>query len=179
MVGYDISANLIKKAEQEERESPLGIKYLKSDPENFQSTESFDCAVAVMVLPYSPDASYIKNFFASAYRNLRDGGKFVAVVFNPDFQDFDEQVGNRFFRRGSGNKVNFDFLDVNNNEVKINANLTQYSKNDYEKAVQDGGFSKFELKSLSPDEEGVKKLGGNFWDNLVKKQPYSLIVAEK
>ncbi len=179
VVGYDISPNLIAKAQKSEAEAPLGIKYQNVDPLRFRSAEPFDNAVAVMVLPYSPDSGYIKNFFWSAYNNLKAGGKFVSVIFNPEFRDFEEVVANRFFRKAGTQKVNFDFLDPKNKEVVWNAELAQFSKSDYEQGAKDGGFTSVEWKNLIPDEEGVKKFGEAFWQGAIESQPYALVVAER
>ncbi len=179
VVGYDISSNLIAKAQEKEKEKPLGIHYVKADPLGFRSAESFDNAVAVMVLPYSPDAEYIKNFFASAHTNLKAGGRFISVVFNPEFNGFGQVIANRFFRKAGEQKVDFDFLDPKNGEVKFNAKLAQFSKADYERSAKESGFPSLEWKNLIPNEEGVKKSGEAFWQKAVELQPYALLVARK
>ncbi|MDO8564975.1 MAG: class I SAM-dependent methyltransferase [bacterium] len=179
IVGYDISSNLIARAQQQEKELPLGIEYTVSDPIQFQSTEQFDDAVAVMVLPYSPNAQYVRNFFSSAHKNLKAGGRFVCVVFNPEFNGFNEVIANRFFRKADEQKVDFDFLDLNSKEVRFNAQLAQFSKTDYERGAREGGFEQIEWKALIPDDEGIKKFGADFWSKVVETQPYSLIIAER
>ncbi len=180
VVGYDISPNLIERAQKKESDAHLDIEYKVADPLTFQSPDLFDRAVAVMVLPYSPDIDYIKNFFASARNNLKERGTFVAVVFNPEFRDFNQVVANRFFRKAAtAGQVNFDFLDPDTKETKFNANLAQFSKADYERGAREGGFLSVEWKKLTPSEEGVKKLGKEFWEKAGASQPYALIVAQK
>ncbi|MEO8638223.1 MAG: class I SAM-dependent methyltransferase [Candidatus Taylorbacteria bacterium] len=177
VVGYDISPNLISKAKEKEKEEPLGVEYHLSDPEHFSSPEQFDNAVAVMVLPYSPSPEYLKKFFVSAEQNLKKDGKFIAVVFNPEFKEFDQKIGNRFFRASEEGKVNFDFLDLQTGEVKFNAMLAQFPKKNYEDAARESGLE-IEWKKLFPIKEGINNLGEEFWKKLADRQPYALIVAK-
>lgn len=179
VVGYDISQNLIARATEKEKEKPLGIQYEQADPLGFRGTESFDNAVAVMVLPYSPDAGYLKNFFASAHENLKDGARFISVIFNPEFKDFSCVVANRFFRKADEHKIDFDFLDPKSGEVKFNAQLAQFSREEYERGAREGGFSQVIWKELYPDEKGVKEFGEAFWRKAIEAQPYALIVVRK
>ena len=179
VVGYDISPHLVDRAQKMEKESALGIEYTVADPLTFSSGEPFDDAVAVMVLPYSPDVDYIKNFFTSAERNLKASGKFVAVVFNPEFREFDKKVANRFFRKSKEGEVDFDFLDPADGTVKFNAKLAQFSTADYQRGADEGGFPNIEFKSLTPSEEGLQRFGQDFWQSAIDTQPYSLIVAQK
>ena len=179
VVGYDISPNLVAKAQQSENDKPLGIHYEVADPATFRANEPFDGAVTVMVFPYAPDEEYLKNFFASAYANLKVGGKFVSITFNPQFDTFNKVIMNRYFRKGEGNKIGFDFLELQTGEVKFSAELAQFSQADYEQAARDGGFRKIEWKFPEPTEEGAQKLGAKFWQKADNERPYAIIVAEK
>lgn len=179
VVGYDISPNLIEDARKKELENNQNIEYSVSDPLQFESTQKFDNAVTIMVLPYAPDEGYIKNFFASAYKYLKNGGKFISVVFNPEFKNFNIPVANRFFRKNPENKVGFDFLRPDNAEVMFSGELAQFTTKEYETAAAKAGFKKLSWEKLLPTEEGVKSLGTNFWEKVSGEQPYSLLIAEK
>ncbi len=179
IVGYDISPNLVEKAKQKERETSLGIEYQISDPTAFNIGRRFDNAVSVTVMPYASDEAYLKNFFAFAYNHLKEKGKFVSVVFNPDFSKFNEILMNRFFRKGDGVKVEFDFLAPQSKAVQFSAELAQFSKEAYETGARGGGFGKIKWQKLMPTDEGVEKLGADFWQKANDEQPYALIIAKK
>ena len=100
-------------------------------------------------------------------------------MFNPEFKDFGQVVANRFFRKAGEQKVDFDFLDPKSKEVTFNAQLTQFSRADYEEGAKEGGFTSLQWKSLLPNEEGIKKFRETFWAKAIESQPYALLVTEK
>jgi ubiquinone/menaquinone biosynthesis C-methylase UbiE len=84
MTGVDLSPQLIEHARQEEKASPLGIRYEQisfSDLSIF-ANESFDCAVSTMALMDGPD---FPAAMRAAYRVLRPGGLISFSVLHPCF----------------------------------------------------------------------------------------------
>lgn len=179
VVGYDKAADLISIAKKSEAEKPMGNQYFVADPLSFDSKERFDNAVSVMVLSYAPDSEYIVNFFHSAHKHLKNNGKFISVIFNPNFTLFGEVVANRIFRKLSDNKVEVNFLNPKEKTVKFTAQLSQFTASEYEQAAQRAGFKKVSWESLHPSELGLATLGEEFWSLCEEKQPYQIFITEK
>lgn len=180
VTGYDKASDLIALAKQEENKNPLGIVYSVDDPLSFNAVGMFEKSLSVMVLSYSPDAGYLVNFFHSAYRALEKGGRFISVIFNPEFKAFDKVVANRIFKQKNG-KIEVNFLNSKstNSEVKFTALLNQFSTSEYTVAAQKAGFQKINWEKLYPISEGVKALGKEFWQSCGQEQPYAILITEK
>ncbi len=179
VTGYDIAPDLIAIARQKEIEEPLGIVYVVADPKNFASTELFDDSVSIMVLPYASSAEYLDLFFNSTHRFLKPKGRFISVVFNPEFRAFDEVIANRRFSRIDGLRTSVQFLDAQSGVIKFTAELSHFSKDIYEKTALKSGFKNLAWKLPVPTDEGVLSLGSDFWKKLKASRPYSVFVAEK
>ena len=180
VTGYDKAPNLIAIGQQRESQEYLGIEYKIADPTTFESTIQFDNAVSVMVLPYSPDEDYLKHFFVSTERALKTSGKFISVIFNPKFQAFNEIIANRRFQKiDDSGKVQVQFLNPKTDEVLFTAELSQFTKLDYEQAALKAGFVRTDWEPLFPVQEGVKRLGNNFWNKSKTSQPYATFIAQK
>lgn len=179
VTGFDSSPNFVTLAQQEEERQPLGIQYEVASADQFKTSEHFDDAVSVMVLPYAPDATYLRQFFRAACEPLKEGSRFVSVVFNPEFKAFGVQIGNRMFTKTDDGRVQVHFLHPETKETTFTSHLTQFSKGDYEEAAKESGFKKVSWEALHPTHEAVEKLGETFWEACDREQPYAVLVTEK
>lgn len=177
--GYDKAADLISIANKGEAEKPTGNQYFVADPLSFESKERFDNAVSVMVLSYAPDSKYLVNFFNSAYKHLKDGRRFVSVIFNPNFTFFDEVVANRVFKKLPDNKIEVNFLNPKDKTLKFTAQLSQFTALKYENAAREAGFKNVSWENLYPNDLGLNALGKEFWKLCEEKQPYQVFIVEK
>ena len=84
VTGVDLSAEMIKLAEEEERVRPLGCKYLNRDVAQLDMVESVDVVVAMYLLNYARTKEELLNFVQVAYNRLGSGGRFVG--FNDNVQ---------------------------------------------------------------------------------------------
>lgn len=84
VTGVDLSAEMIKLAEEEERLCPLGCKYLNRDVAQLDMVESVDVVVAMYLLNYARTKEELLNFVQVAYNRLRPGGRFIG--FNDNVQ---------------------------------------------------------------------------------------------
>ncbi len=180
MTGYDKADDLISLAKNEENKTSLGIAYSTDDPLTFTPRTLFDESISVMVLSYAPDTDYLVNFFNSAYKTLKNGGRFISVIFNPAFSAFDTIVANRIFKQKNG-KIEVHFLDPRalHEDAKFTALLTQFSSEDYAKAAEKSGFNKISWEKLYPTAGGIELLGKEFWQVCEEEQPYAVLVVEK
>ncbi len=179
VTGYDKASNLITIAKREEERRRDGIDYVEADATTFVADKPFDEAVSVMVLPYAPDEAALTQFFASTYRALNEGGRFHSVIFNPDFQAFNEVVANRRFVKLDDLNVEVQFLKPNTLDVDFTAILHQFSREEYEAAAKSGGFDSVDWRPLQPTTESLEKLGQQFWRGAIDTQPYALVVARR
>lgn len=85
VTGVDISAEMIKLAEEEERARPLGCAYLHRDAADLDLGEQVDLVVAMYLLNYAKTPAELLRFVEVAHRSLRPGGRFVG--FNDNVQN--------------------------------------------------------------------------------------------
>ena len=84
VTGVDLSAEMIKLAEEEERARPLGCKYLHRDVAALELSAQVDLVVAMYLLNYAKTKEELLKFVEVAYNMLRPGGRFVG--FNDNVQ---------------------------------------------------------------------------------------------
>ena len=84
VVGVDLSAGMLGKAEERERDEPLGIRYLQGDVARpgLLNGEEFDAVVCSFGLS---DIDDLDGALANARRVLRPGGRFVFAILHPCF----------------------------------------------------------------------------------------------
>ncbi len=183
VTAYDNSAEQIELASQEEREHPLGIRYLVADANSIESelgsdtSSYFDDAISTLVLHYAEDTTHLERFFNSTFNVLKEGGRFIVMVCNPDYTRLDQRAYNRIFRRTNG-KMEVDFLDPAGN-LKFTATFSDFSREDYESAAKKAGFSRSEWLALKITKEGREKMGQEFWKDFEEDCPYVTFVATK
>jgi SAM-dependent methyltransferase len=86
VVGVDISKKMVEIAAAIEEQDPLGIDYLLHDVGELPILGAFDIATAIFLVPYAQSREQLLRMFRSIRANLRPGGRFAALVTNPDFK---------------------------------------------------------------------------------------------
>ena len=82
VTGVDISSEMIRLAEEAERDCPLGCKYLNRDVAELEIVESVDVVVAMYLLNYAKTREELLRFCQVSYNALRSEGRFVGVNDN-------------------------------------------------------------------------------------------------
>ena len=82
VLGVDISAEMIRLAEAEERARPTGCRYLNRDAAVLALDEPVDLVVAMYLLNYARDANELLRFVRAAHAALKPGGRFVGFNDN-------------------------------------------------------------------------------------------------
>lgn len=82
VTGIDISAEMIRLAEQAELECELGCTYLHQDVAKFEPTAEVDLVVAMYLLNYARTAEELDRFCRVCHDALRPGGRFVGFNDN-------------------------------------------------------------------------------------------------
>ncbi len=73
---------MIELAEEEERTSPLGCRYLHRDAATLEQPDQVDLVVAVYLLNYARTREELLRFVEAAHALLRPGGRFVGFNDN-------------------------------------------------------------------------------------------------
>ena len=82
VTGVDLSAEMIRLAEEEERARPLGCRYLHRDAATLDRPEQVDLVVAVYLLNYARTREELLRFVEVAHSLVRPGGRFAGFNDN-------------------------------------------------------------------------------------------------
>ena len=82
VTGIDISAEMIRLAEQSEAKAPLGCTYLHQDVAEFEPSGAVDLVVAMYLLNYAKTADQLLRFCRVCHDALRPEGRFVGFNDN-------------------------------------------------------------------------------------------------
>jgi len=181
VVGIDISEGMIKVAEESEKESPLGIRYLVGDVIDLGKIKEFDVVCGSFLLHYSKTKEDLSKMCKNAYKNLRNGEKFVTINNNPE-HPLTEGVK-------YGSTVRADLPLKEGDELTVTLFVDggesisflnyHWKKETYEEALRNAGFKDIKWHSLEVSKEGVEKYGAEFWEDYIKDPYLSVIVAVK
>jgi 2-polyprenyl-3-methyl-5-hydroxy-6-metoxy-1,4-benzoquinol methylase len=83
VVGVDISAQMIRLAQQQEHAQPLGIEYRVADAARLGKIGAFDRVTASYFLHYAQNWEQLLHMVQTVYDNLKPGQYFVASNANP------------------------------------------------------------------------------------------------
>jgi toxoflavin synthase len=179
VIGYDNSEEQLRKAQHEEQEHPLGIRYVLSEPETFLSPEPCNAAISVMVLMYARNREHLTHFFRSAFRNTTEAASFVAVIFNPSFRRLGQRVYQRRWTPDTKGNLTVEFFENGNEAPVFTASYPNHSVSDYETAVREAGYRHLDWKNAEITEEGMERVGAKFWNGFLEDCPYIGLVATK
>jgi len=177
VVGIDISKKMIEFAIKEEKKNPLGIKYVCQNVSKMPKIGEFDIVVGSYLLHYSKTRKELKAMIENVTKNLKPNGRFIALNNNPEnpLRSIDKYsvtiTGNEPLKEGDKLTVTFY------KDGKFSCSFTNYLwfKSTYEKLLKKAGLSKIKWNQCHVSEEGIKKFGEEFWEDL-KKHPSTIII---
>jgi len=85
VLGIDLSPKQIEQAQAIEQREPLGIEYRASDVTKLELDRRFEVATAIHLLHYLENAAEIESALRGIHDLLADGGSFVTMIANPEF----------------------------------------------------------------------------------------------
>jgi toxoflavin synthase len=85
VLGIDLSPKQIERARAIEQREPLGIEYSVGDVTNLELARRFDVATAIHLLHYLESEAEIESALRRIYGLLSNGGSFVTMIANPEF----------------------------------------------------------------------------------------------
>ena len=181
ITGVDLSAEMIRLAERQEREDPLGCRYVASDAADYRPAGPVDLVVAMYLLHYAGTAEKLLRFLRVCYGALRPGGRLVGFndnVLNPPrgtvlLSKYGiVKTGPAVLRAGAPIRYRF----TNNDGRQFEFNNYYLSPETYSEAFGKVGFRDFRWLgvSLHPDERD-----NPFWDEFLNDPPVIAFTATK
>jgi len=83
VLGIDLSSAMVARAQQIERETPLGISYRVGDAGDLGVVGAFDLVVASYLFNYAQTRAQLLVFARAIHANLKPGGRLVGMNDNP------------------------------------------------------------------------------------------------
>ena len=181
VTGVDISAEMIRLAEEEEKACPIGCKYLNQDVAELEIAESVDVVVAMYLLNYAKTKEELLRFCQVSYNVLHSGGRFVAVndnVRNPPKgtvsfakYGFEKECTNP---PTEGDVILYKLVNEGGQQFEFkNFYLAPES---YQWAFQTARFSDFEWVDL---DLAPAQQGNPFWTEFLSNPPLIGLMASK
>jgi len=180
VTGYDVSAGMIDHARRIEDDEPLGIEYVTRPPGG--EGVKYDLALGVYVLPYAESYDALVEVCAQAATALRDGGRFVTLPVNPDYdgrRDYYAQYGFRVYddeARADGSRVT---LDLRFGPYHETITARRWTRETLESALADAGFDEVRWPSHEVSPEGIEAHGREFWSAYLRCPHAALITCRK
>lgn len=165
VVGVDLSDAMIDIARAHEDAHPLGIEYKIADVTTLASIGSFDIVTAVWLLHYAKTSDELRNMCVNIGRNLKEGGRFIAILPNPVFINGnpESKIYDYFTRiledEGDMKRVRMEILG----EEPFSIEYTQWPFSAYKKALYTAGFDSIQLVEIGVSPEGIQKMGADYW----------------
>ena len=85
VMGIDLSPRQIERAKATEQRQPLGIDYRVGDVMTLDVERRFDVVTAIHLLHYLENREEIEAVLRGVHQTLSDGGHFVTMIANPEF----------------------------------------------------------------------------------------------
>src|SRR5688572_20975270 len=85
VMGIDLSPKQIERAEAIEQRDQLGIEYRVGDVMSLELEHRFDVVTAIHLLHYLESAAEMESALRRVHETLREGGQFVTMIANPEF----------------------------------------------------------------------------------------------
>ena len=172
VVGVDISAQMIRLAQQHEHAQPLGIEYQVADAARLGKIGAFDRVTASYFLHYAQNREQLRHMVQTIYDNLKPGQYFVGSNANPHQPPqplLDQRKYGLMYRLvdeplHEGARIRAT-LFLGEQTVEFDFYWTPWAA--YEEAFRTVGFRAWKLEPylIPPDGEG--KYGEGFWDEYI------------
>ena len=182
ITGVDISAEMIRLAEQQERENPLGCRYVCSDAADHRPAGPVDLVVAMyLLLHYAGSAAKLRRFLGVCHGALRPGGRLVGFndnVLKPPRGTVSpqkygiEKTGPPVLREGAPIRYRF----TNHDGRQFGFENYFLRPETYSEAFAEAGFHDFRWLGVSLD---PSERDNPFWDDFLNNPPVMAYTATK
>ena len=167
--GVDISAEMIRIAKNIELKHPLGIQYFQQNVLRLNKIGDYDLITAIYLFHYFSTEDQLIRCCQNISMNLKNKGRFLTYVLNPDFKN-----ENEFYTKYGFDVYKMDVIrdgaisafSFNNSKVKIDNYY--WSKKSIEKALRMAGFKIIKWIGPTISDEGIQRLGRPFWEDYLE-----------
>jgi len=175
VVGVDISAGMIRLAEQQERAEPQGIDFICADVRELGDLGRFDVVVAAYLLHYAPTVGDLARMCRNIRRHLPAGGRFVTLNENPDqpagrYAGYEQYGFNKTIDQPGTDGAQITYFMIAGRELfKFHAHY--FARSTYERTLTAAGFGHIAWHSLALDPAGVEAHGDAYWREYLTNPP--------
>lgn len=181
VVGTDQADAMLEIGLRAEKEEPLGIEYYRHDLTNLPVIGQFDLVTAKYVLNYADDRVQLQKMCQSIYKNLRPGGRLVALV--PDYGDDGDHLLEDPKYGFTASAVSSPLNEGDRLKVTLYANgqpgvefvVGFWRPSSYIQALEAAGFRQVTWHKPTPSPKGIARFGEEFWADWMA-HPYSAIL---
>ena len=184
VVGVDISAQMIRLAQQQEHAQPLGIEYHVADAARLGKIGAFDRVTASYFLHYAQNREQLLHMVQTVYDNLKPGQHFVASNANPlqpPQPIIDQRKYGLMYRLvdeplQEGAKLHAT-LFLGENTVEFDFYWLPWAA--YEEAFRAVGFRSWKIEPYLIAPELERKYGVGFWEEYIATPSGMHITCQK
>ena len=173
VLGVDISAKQIQRAEEIEREAPLGCQYQVANVTDLDIDSAYDLVVGSFLLNNAASREHLLSLFRAIARALRPGGRFIGINVNmamePKYNDAMRKYGRWQIMpedRKEGDTINIYHNNPDGSEMLINNYYL--SPDTYASAAAEAGLRDFHWPGLSVSQAGIDAFPPGYWDDFFK-----------
>ena len=179
--GVDVSAEMLRRAEAEEKRDPLGCTYRESDIASFEPSAPVDVVVAMYTLGYASDGEQLRAFCRACHDALRPGGRFVGLNDNvrnppPATASWAKYGLERSCADPPAEGDIVRYTLVNKDGSRFDLRNFHLRRETYEGAFRAAGFNEFRWVDVSLQRS---ERGKAFWDDFLAHPPIVGFAAER
>ena len=167
VMGIDISPEMIRIANQQEQDKPLGITYQVCDASALPNLGPFDLITAIWLLPFPRSKDEMLRMFRKVYDNLVMDGRFVAYTANPafnlsqsNFTKYGFTIKNEILEE---DRYAFQAEFMTNPPTPVSA--YRWNQPTYEWALKEAGFREFTWHPSEVSPEDLEQYGKEYWQD--------------
>lgn len=186
VMGIDLSPKQIERAEAIEQHEQVGIEYRVGDVMSLNLERRFDIVTAIHLLHYLENAAEIESALRGIHETLYDGGQFVSMIANPEFDleehdptDSKTKFGYYFSVAEPGNGGLLRFHPGGfEKERELTIKFRRWERGFLNGIAGDVGFSS-EWHDPFISAEGLKEYGARFFENYLANPQSKLLRLTK
>ena len=183
VTGVDISAAMVELAEAEERNEPLGCRYVCADAGEHTPAAAVDVVTTIYLLNYASTAEQVERFGRACFRALRPGGRLVGFNDNVRNQPLEgdaslakyglQRTCARYPPR-EGDAIRYRITNHDDQAFEFDNYYLEPAT--YEAAMRAAGFDDFRWVDamLDPAEKEDP-----FWDDFMARAPLTAFCATR
>ena len=181
VTGVDISLEMIRLATEQERDIPLGCRYVACDAADYEPGEPVDLVLGMYLLHYAETAEKLLRFLGVCHGALRPGGRLVGFndnVLKPPrgtvcLQKYGiERMGPPVLREGA--PIRYRFTNRDGRQFGFENYFLRPET--YSEAFAEAGFHDFRWLGVSLD---PSERDNPFWDDFLNNPPVIAYTATK